>query len=554
MTGVPTADRELRGQLSRLNALLVLAMLMNESPDEEQIIRLGAGAAPSFADCRLVGVHLSDASGGRWVPGASKAAAPPGIDRMPRDGGPLDGAAGEWLWAFPLGGIGEPLGHLVVAAGEEPPADSHFLLRALSQQVGAAIRNSRLHQIERTAAVELATVNSQLEHSVQALRQRIDVHDRLTQVAVSLEGMEGIARAVHEVTGLPVAIEDRYGNLRAWAGPDQPARYPKDAPPRREQLLRRMLREGACLWESGRVMRVASPRPDSVGVIALIDPHHAARDEDLAALDYGATILSLELARLRSIADTEIRIRRDLVEDLLDGVDAAEAIPRGEAFDHDLASPHRVIVFQGRGRVRDDELFFTAVRHACRDHKLGSLVVSRTGTVVLLAAVDVDWTAVHGSVMRELAGGQCRIGVGGRTSSVEDFPSSHQQALLALKLQAGHPKAPAVVAFDSLGVYRLLAATQDTSEIERFVEEWLGRLLAYDSAKHADLVATLHNYLECGGNYDATAESLVIHRSTLKYRLQRIREVSGLALGDPDINFNLQLACRSWRTLQALQS
>jgi hypothetical protein len=59
-------------------------------------------------------------------------------------------------------------------------------------------------------------------------------------------------------------------------------------------------------------------------------------------------------------------------------------------------------------------------------------------------------------------------------------------------------------------------------------------------------------YLECGGNYDATAASLSMHRSTLKYRLQRIREISGYDLSDADSRFNLQLATRAWTKLRAL--
>jgi DNA-binding PucR family transcriptional regulator len=42
----------------------------------------------------------------------------------------------------------------------------------------------------------------------------------------------------------------------------------------------------------------------------------------------------------------------------------------------------------------------------------------------------------------------------------------------------------------------------------------------------------------------------VIHRSTLRYRLQRIREVSGLDLGEVESRLNLHLATRAWRVLQ----
>ena len=101
----------------------------------------------------------------------------------------------------------------------------------------------------------------------------------------------------------------------------------------------------------------------------------------------------------------------------------------------------------------------------------------------------------------------------------------------------------------------LLAATaaNDTASVERFVDEWLARQIDYDSAHGTQLVLTLSEYLECGGNYDASARALSVHRSTLKYRLNRIRQVSGYDLGLPDNQFNLQLATRAWRTRQALR-
>ena len=71
--------------------------------------------------------------------------------------------------------------------------------------------------------------------------------------------------------------------------------------------------------------------------------------------------------------------------------------------------------------------------------------------------------------------------------------------------------------------------------------------------KHTELVKTLTQYLQHGGGYEATSRALSVHRSTLKYRLQRIRELTGFELGDPKTLFNLQLATRAWLTLQALR-
>lgn len=61
------------------------------------------------------------------------------------------------------------------------------------------------------------------------------------------------------------------------------------------------------------------------------------------------------------------------------------------------------------------------------------------------------------------------------------------------------------------------------------------------------MVETLSQYFDCGGNYDETTESLAIHRSTLRYRLQRIRNISANDLANVEDRLNLQVATRVWK-------
>src|SRR4029079_5849305 len=131
-------------------------------------------------------------------------------------------------------------------ADAEPTAAEQFLLRVLAQQTGVALANARLHTQQRRQAAELTDSNQRLERSTA-------VHDRLTRAASAGEGQEGIAEAVHELTGFAVAIEDRYGNLRAWAGSDRPDPYPKDSPDQREALVRYALDAAGPIRYGGRL-------------------------------------------------------------------------------------------------------------------------------------------------------------------------------------------------------------------------------------------------------------------------------------------------------------
>ena len=96
--------------------------------------------------------------------------------------------------------------------------------------------------------------------------------------------------------------------------------------------------------------------------------------------------------------------------------------------------------------------------------------------------------------------------------------------------------------FDDLGIYRLLFAVRDTTELRRFHDEALQRLIDYDEHNHADLVRTLGAYFEGRCGPKETAAILGIHRNTVLYRLDRIGEISGLSLDDPHVRLRLHLA------------
>jgi sugar diacid utilization regulator len=554
-TAQETSAASLRERLSELRALLVISLLMTESMGEDQILELAASSAPGLGLWRIDGYAFTD---GTWHPGGDRIAPIPAylpgrLAELGSGGGRVELPGRGWAWAYPLRSVSGLLGHLIASCELEPSAEDRFLIQILAQQTGVAVSNARLHAKERATAAELAGANAALAGTVASLHRSMEIHDRLTSVAVSGEGQAGIAKALHELTGMPVAIEDRYGNLAAWAGPGQPDPYPKESFAKREHLLRRLMREGKPIRDGERLVLLVSPRPDVIGVLALIDPGQRADKADLVALEHGATVLAMELGRLRSVADTELRLRRDLVHDLLAGTDDDSALARAEALDYDLRCPHRVVLIEGKGRSRAHDALLSAVRRATRQARLTGLFETWSGNVAFVTAVQTDWEKLRQLILSDLAGGRCHIGVGGSCARPSELPQSLHEAGLALRLQKTLLPGSGACEYPKLGVFRMLAAIPDLTDVNGFVREWLGSLLDYDARKHAELVHTLTQYLEHGGNYDATAATLSVHKSTLKYRLQRIRELTGLELNDPDVHFNLQLATRAWGTLQALR-
>lgn len=442
----------------------------------------------------------------------------------------------------------DPTAEVALAAAGATPAE-------LAQQTGSALAHAATHarvsgdaaQLTKTVA-DLEVANRELAATVGRLQRQTKVHEALSTAAAAGTGEQGIADALCDLTGHSVAIEDRFGNLHCWAGPGLPDPYPKQRADQRELLLHELAAQNGRARIGRRVLTLVQPLTEILGVLALNDPDDTVTEDNLFALRYGETVLALELSHQRTVAEIELNLHRDLVVDLLAGTDRDGAYARADALNHDLRRPHYVVVLQSTGRT--ENTLTTAAGRAATALNLTYLQGRHAGLVVLLIAGRPDPPALHRTISDILGKTTSVVGVGSRCLVPEDFPQSFMEARRAMSIRLRSASPQGAVAFDELGFYRLIDAADGGGEVESFVREWLGALLDYDASKKSDLVMTLSHYLECGGNYDESAAALHIHRSTLRYRLARIAELTGHDLRNVDTRFNLHAATRAWRFLK----
>jgi sugar diacid utilization regulator len=158
------------------------------------------------------------------------------------------------------------------------------------------------------------------------------------------------------------------------------------------------------------------------------------------------------------------------------------------------------------------------------------------------------------SVLRELQAGLPGHGFAvGRSRVAADAADLHRgasEALLAANVAESDPERP-LLAFDETGAYRLLlpAMSEDPAELQRFYAETVEPLVAYDEQYETELVATLETFLDADGNVAGTAARLFTHRHTIRYRLERVRELSGLDVGSTDGREKLSLGLKAMRVL-----
>lgn len=122
-----------------------------------------------------------------------------------------------------------------------------------------------------------------------------------------------------------------------------------------------------------------------------------------------------------------------------------------------------------------------------------------------------------------------RAGVSPLYRSLVDTPRALHLARTAL---AGIPPGkPDVRAFNPSPLAAFLA--YDPDEGGRLAEEVLGAILDQPAEERDLLLETLHAYLSHGGSTERAAQSLHCHANTVRYRLRRIRELTGRSMTDP---------------------
>jgi sugar diacid utilization regulator len=135
------------------------------------------------------------------------------------------------------------------------------------------------------------------------------------------------------------------------------------------------------------------------------------------------------------------------------------------------------------------------------------------------------------------------------TADPADLYRAGQEALLAANV--AEADGIELLAFEDTGSYRLLlpAMSEESGELERFYEETVAPLSAYDEQYETDLVATIEAYLENDGNVTPTAEQLFTHRHTVRYRLERVKDLCGHDLTSTEGREKLGLGLKAMRVL-----
>jgi len=430
------------------------------------------------------------------------------------------------------------------------------------------------------------------EHS--RLKRSFDIHRRFTELVLDGKGMTEICRTLSELLNAAVVVEDSSFHLLAHAGgagdPHRKETIARHGTPQRvlfDPGIQAVLREVAANRGPMKVKpfphlgmhreRIIAPilaANQVLGYISIVDPRPAQEELAYMAVEQAAIVIALAMSKEREVAEVEGRVRGEFLDDLTHGTygDENAAQRRARHLGYPLAGGHVLLavdIDNFREYIRSRQLSEETIQAVKRDfHRRVTatikaayprfLLSTRSDTVYALLPMGQDAGEYRGRVGS--LGGQVRDAItqwkpgftvsaafSGPVEAPIEVPTAYREVTAVLETLARFERREQVVAVPDLGLTGLLAAITDDRLVD-YAQRHLGRLADHDQQRSGQLVETLRAYLE-SGEQQAAAKRLAVHPNTLRYRLDRIREIAGLEPDDPETRLNLSVALRIYSLL-----
>ncbi|GGS54898.1 hypothetical protein GCM10010156_12080 [Planobispora rosea] len=433
-----------------------------------------------------------------------------------------------------------------------------------------ACRRHRMPLFHVPQEMSFAEVTEHIVRRLSAARAHdmtavLDRHRRLVAGATAGSGLDPVLRLLGHDLGMPCWVLTPAGRVVAGSHPLPEGMAPLLArgfltAKRMPCALRGIERSDAGRYSIFPVDEQTTPRVAD-WFLAFQGSFEDWPEERRALAGELAAVVALERARLDDRLSPKGRIAQELVQLVVSDGKPSDILPRlqvtGLTSDPDADPDAGPGVGGGRGFVAVAAAAHGALRPGelrvvvkeILNRSCASPVVGVAGeeVIALLPAPESDITAEVREAVRALAPGlgtgALTVGVSG-IAPVDGLRGAVEEARYARRMAEGRAEPDAVVGHDELATHVLLLASVPDDVRHMFRVRLLDPLRGYDQVHRADLVRTLEAFLQVSGSWTKCAEILHVHVNTLRYRIQRIQDLTGRDLSRLEDRVDFFLALR----------
>lgn len=383
-----------------------------------------------------------------------------------------------------------------------------------------------------------------------------DVHLRMVEAVLHGDGLAQVAALASGAVGAPVSIVVPRLGAAVLAG------IPRDA-----ELL-----AGISAHVADRVDGRVSEQPaivlmqtpitmgdDLVGIVALLDGEGEPRSEAAEFLHIAAVAALTEIAVDEAREEVEENLRGSFLEDVRARPDlgAREIVRRAGRLGCDLSRGVVVLCAELKSdRPRHIVATISGDHPGSLAQHIDSGSAGGPGRVyALLPATGGDdapeRTLERARLLAERLGRHGTVGLSSFYTDAGELARAMQESELVLDVLRRSSGSSEALDDIGTGTYRLLfrVLASQPDEVRSFYEDTVAPVVRYDDQYRTELLATLTAYFEQNCNMNATATVIFAHRHTVAYRLERVKELTGLDPTQSEDRERLGLGLKAYRII-----
>lgn len=275
------------------------------------------------------------------------------------------------------------------------------------------------------------------------------------------------------------------------------------------------------------------------------------------SIEYGISILSMKLERDSAARFAQTRFNKTLVEIILNNKELPDEFYQN--IERDLGWDHEgyVVGLCMRIYLTKDQNFEESKHdiYNILDNLIHSNYLSTDKKSDVFVFIKIDSEDYLENIINNLHNYlkdyeekfKISLGVSNPYSGIKNIEKLYNEAYLAVLFSNQDQD---TIFFNTLDTIKLLYPLKDDKEIQNYYDRTIKKLERYDEDHGTNLMETLETYLKYNLKKTTVANKLFIHVETLRYRLNRIEEITGYSLNNSEGLFALQMGIKLKRLIK----
>jgi purine catabolism regulator len=308
---------------------------------------------------------------------------------------------------------------------------------------------------------------------------------------------------------------------------------------------------------------------NSFGYLMVVECNR--KDENiLVALNQASLLLASEFHKNRAILEKEKNYLNSFIREMLENniSSKTEAVNKAKSFGWELEFPQ--VIIDLKLLVQDEKIKRENYEKLIEEKTLENIISKKINIELrkiksahiddsLIIFVNVGSFEYNKEILMNIATtilnelkymGKIGIGISKRIEKINELPLAYKEAKNGIEIGKALNKDSFLIHYEDFRVINLIKEIKDITLLKNYVNEKLGKLIEYDNSHDLSLMNTLKGVLDTNFNLQKTAKNMYIHYNTLRYRMEKLRELGiniddGFEIGEIVLAYNIYIWFKS---------